>query len=216
MVSLICANQASLPTWFRALDGNSSDSTSFAETIQAYLKQFTEEDELPVLVADAALYNEKTLLQLSETCRIVTRVPATLKAVKDIYAQVDNDDLSVADEETRYMEFGSYYAGIKQRWLLVLHDPSRIKQDQSPQKRVEKECQRIERKLKALQNKDFGCEDAVHKVVDALINFRGHHGGQHRLAGIGSHRIHRQLDTRSGITFLHPPQLIGRPSKSGG
>jgi transposase len=39
MVSLICANQASLPTWFRALDGNSSDSTSFAETIQAYLTQ---------------------------------------------------------------------------------------------------------------------------------------------------------------------------------
>ena len=44
MVSLICANQASLPTWFRALDGNSSDSTSFAETIQAYLTQFTAED----------------------------------------------------------------------------------------------------------------------------------------------------------------------------
>ena len=37
MVSLICANQACLPTWFRALDGNSSDNISFAETIQAYL-----------------------------------------------------------------------------------------------------------------------------------------------------------------------------------
>ena len=127
MVSLICANQASLPTWFRALDGNSSDSTSFAETIQAYLTQFTEDADLPVFVADAALYNAETLQTLPDKVRIVTRVPATLKAVKAIYAAVDNKDLFVADEETRYLEFGSYYAGIKQRWLLVSHEPSRIK-----------------------------------------------------------------------------------------
>lgn len=60
MVSLICANQASLPTWFRALDSNSSDSTSFAQTIQAYMQQFTQDDDVPVLVADAALYNQQS------------------------------------------------------------------------------------------------------------------------------------------------------------
>ena len=168
MVSLICANQASLPTWFRALDGNSSDSTSFAETIQAYLTQFTAEDNLPVFVADAALYNTNTLQSLPEKARIVTRVPATLKAVKEIYHQVDNDDLFVADEQTRYMEFGSYYAGIKQRWLLVLHKPSRIKQDASLQKRIAKEREAIEKKLQALQNKDFGCEDAIDQAISAL------------------------------------------------
>ena len=168
MVSLICANQASLPTWFRALDGNSSDSNSFGETIAAYLKQFTAEDDLPVFVADAALYNANTLQNLPDDVRIVTRVPATLKAIKDIYEIVDNEDLFVADEETRYMEFGSYYAGIKQRWLLVLHEPSRIKQNASLQKRIAKERNRIEKKLQALQNKDFGCQDAIDKAVAAL------------------------------------------------
>ena len=176
MVSLICANQASLPTWFRALDGNSSDNTSFAETIQAYMKQFTEEDRLPILVADAALYNQKTLQQLPEGCRIITRVPATLKAVKDIYQQVDNDDLLVADKNTRYMEFGTYYAGIPQRWLLVLHDPSRLKQDEGLQQRIAKERQDIENKLRTLENQDFGCEDAVHKALDALTKkWQFHH-----------------------------------------
>jgi len=168
MVSLICANQASLPTWFRALDGNSSDSSSFGETIEAYLGQFSEEDDLPVFVADAALYNASTLQNLPENIRIVSRVPATLKAVKEIYALVDNEDLFRADEQTRYMEFGSYYAGIKQRWLLVLHDPSRIKQDERLQKRIDKEHQGIEKKLQALQNKDFGCKDAIDKALDAL------------------------------------------------
>lgn len=168
MVSLICANQASLPTWFQALDGNSSDSKSFGATIEAYVAQFTEEDELPVFVADAALYNEETLQNLPENVRIITRVPATLKVVKEIYAQVENEDLFVADEHTRYMEFGSYYAGIKQRWLLVLHEPSRIKQGETLDKWVEKERQCIEKKLHALENKDFGCEDAVHQTIDAL------------------------------------------------
>jgi len=175
MVSLICANQASLPTWFRALDGNSSDSTSFAETIQAYLTQFTEDDELPVFVADAALYNQPTLSQLPQALRWLTRVPATLKAVKTIYTQIDNEDLFVADEETRYMEFGTYYAGIKQRWLLVLHDPSRIKQGQTLQKRIDKERNTIQKKLNTLQNKNFGCEDAVYKAVDALTKTWKYH-----------------------------------------
>lgn len=168
MVSLICANQASLPTWFRAMDGNSSDSTTFAETIQAYLTQFTQEADLPVFVADAALYNADTLQNLPEKVRIVTRVPATLKAIKDLYTMIDNEDLFVADDETRYLELGSYYAGIKQRWLLVLHDPSRIKQDESLQKRIDKEHDQAQKKLNALQNKDFGCADAVHKAVNAL------------------------------------------------
>jgi len=168
MVSLICANQASLPTWFRALDGNAADSSSFAGTIQAYLQQFTADDTLPVLVADAALYSEDNLRQLPDNCRIVTRVPATLKAVKDLYAQVDNEDLFQADEETRYLEWGAYYADMSQRWLLVLHEPSRYQQEQSLQKRIAKERARIEKKLRALQNKDFGCADAVNKAVAAL------------------------------------------------
>ena len=85
MVSLICANQASLPTWFQALDGNSSDSTSFAETIRAYLTQFTaRKTSYLCFVADAALYNEN---QPSVNClptmsHWLTRVPATLNAVK--------------------------------------------------------------------------------------------------------------------------------------
>jgi transposase len=168
IVSLICANQASLPVWFQALDGNSSDSSSFGETIRAYVSQFTQDNTLPVFVADAALYNAKTLQQLPEGCRIVTRVPGTLKAVKTLYHEIDNADLFVADETTRYLELGGYYADMKQRWLLVLHEPSRIKQDETLQKRIDKERVRIEKQLHTLQNKDFGCADAIDKALSTL------------------------------------------------
>lgn len=118
MVSLICANAGSLPLWFRALDGHSSDQKTFTQTINANLKQFASEEEMPVLVADAALYTEANLRDLPQAVRWITRGPATLKGVKALYEDIDNDDLFVADEETRYMEAGSVYAGIRQRWLL--------------------------------------------------------------------------------------------------
>ena len=156
--------------------------------------QFTAEDKLPIFVADAALYNESTLRQLPQAIRWLTRVPATLNAVKAIYTQVDNDDLFVADEQTRYMEFGTYYAGIKQRWLLVLHDPSRIQQDQRLQKRVDKEHNAIQKKLNSLQNKDFGCEDAVYKAIDALTKTWKYH--------------HLQVTLHTETRYTHP----GRPT----
>jgi hypothetical protein len=37
---------------------------------------------MPLLVADAALYNEATLQSMPEDARWLSRVPATLKAVK--------------------------------------------------------------------------------------------------------------------------------------
>jgi transposase len=110
VMSMICANQANLPTWMEALSGNTADTRSFRETLAAYLAQFGEEEEMPLLVADAALYNEATLQSMPEDARWLSRVPAMLKAVKQLYTEVDEADMGVADEDTRYTEVGSYYA----------------------------------------------------------------------------------------------------------
>jgi transposase len=91
-----------------------------------------------------------------------------LKAVKLLYHEIDAEDMWVANEDTRYTEVGSYYAGVKQRWLLVLHEPSRQRQDATLQKRIDKERQTAQKALQRLMNKDYGCEDAVCKAVDAL------------------------------------------------
>jgi len=168
VMSLICANSASLPTWMEALSGNTADNRSFRDTIQAYLKQFGADEQMPVLVADAALYAEKTLQTLPEDTRWLTRVPGTLALVKTIYTKIDNDDLFVADEHTRYAEMGSYYASIPQRWLLILHEPSRQRQEATLEKHVEKERTQTEKALQHLMNKDYGCEDAICKAVNAL------------------------------------------------
>ena len=168
VMSMICANQSNLPIWMEALSGNIADTSSFRDTVAAYLTQFGEDQEMPLLVADAALYNEATLQAMPEDARWLSRVPATLKAVKQLYTQIDEADMGVVDEDTRSTEIGSYYAGVKQRWLLVLHEPTRQRQHETLNQRVEKERERAQQALQRLMNKDFGCEDAVHKAVKAL------------------------------------------------
>src|SRR5690606_34877105 len=82
--------------------------------------------------------------------------------------QIDDNDLVVVDEQTRCAECGSYYAGIRQRWLLVLHEPTRQHEAATLDKRVAKEHSQAEKALQRLANKDYGCEDAVCKAVNAL------------------------------------------------
>jgi transposase len=72
------------------------------------------------------------------------------------------------DEHTRCAECGSYYAGIRQRWLLVLHEPTRQREAATLDKRVAKERAQAQKALHRLLNKDYGCEDAICKAVNAL------------------------------------------------
>jgi transposase len=105
---------------------------------------------------------------MSEVTDWITRVPGTLSAVQELYTAIDPDDMLILDEETRYAEMGSYYAGVKQRWLLVLHEPSRQGQQATLERRIVKERDKAERALWHLSNREFDCEDAIHKALAPL------------------------------------------------
>lgn len=168
MLGLICANASNLPIWLAALDGNQSDHKHFPKMVNSYLQQLGDDTEMPTLVADSALYNQAALPAMSEVTDWITRVPGTLSAVQELYTAIDPDDMLVLDEETRYAEMGSYYAGVKQRWLLVLHEPSRQGQQATLERRIAKERDKAERALWHLSNREFDCEDAIHKALAAL------------------------------------------------
>jgi transposase len=64
VLSLICSHQSGIPTWLAALDGNAADSSQFPKTVQAYVEEFKEGEDVPVIVADTALYSADTLKEL--------------------------------------------------------------------------------------------------------------------------------------------------------
>jgi transposase len=93
VVTLITSQASSIPMWLEVLDGNSSDKTSFNDTITAYCDQLTEGEEPPCFVMDSAAYTLKNL-QSWEMLRWLTRVPETIGEAKAFIQKIATEEMS--------------------------------------------------------------------------------------------------------------------------
>ena len=118
VTSLMCSYRSTIPVWLEVLSGNTSDKTTFKESIRRYRKQF-QQKRLPYFVADSALYTKTTLTELDEV-KWVTRVPETINEAKQVITQLNKDAMTVCDDSNyRFMPYRSSYGEIKQRWIIV-------------------------------------------------------------------------------------------------
>jgi transposase len=121
MMALTMTGAANLPIWMEPLDGNSSDKTSFHETISrvsAFQKQLTECNDF-FWIADSALYVPDRLLALPDI-NWLSRVPETIKECSRLIATPLTDVIwTKGGNGYEWTEVCSNYGGIKQRWLLV-------------------------------------------------------------------------------------------------
>ena len=86
------------------------------EIAAVYLAQFEEEEETPILVADAALYSADNIRGLSDN-KWVSRVPATISQAKELLAQSDVSQMIDVREEGDRLGRGA--AGTCRRRALV-------------------------------------------------------------------------------------------------
>ena len=145
VLELITDGQAGIPLLMKPLSGNNSDQTSFRATIEAHIEQLKVDFRMKVIVADSALFNEKSIIVLGNF-PWVSRVPETIAAAKDLIAAVA-DDLLQTKEEQAYCSLGVTYAGIKQRWLVIY--------SQAARQRAEKTLRRQHLKLSNANIKSF-------------------------------------------------------------
>jgi transposase len=165
ILSLICANQSSIPVYLEALSGNTADKSSLPQTAQAYLEQFGDDEALPVLVVDSALYAADTLQDLASV-KWVTRVPATLTEVKTLLADSDRAQMSASEQEGYfYHEVTSSYGDVPQRWLLVLYEPRRQAEQQRLDKQIARERDQLDKQLRKLQRQSFNCEQDARQAL---------------------------------------------------
>jgi transposase len=113
---LICTSDGDIPLYLRVASGNESDSAIFAKL----MKKFRENWDMDGLfVADAALYNQENLRQINHL-KWVSRVPASLKAAKELLSEPADEDLQTCQlDGYRIKSCEITYEEIKQRWLLV-------------------------------------------------------------------------------------------------
>jgi len=167
VAQMISVNKTSLPLWIEALSGNSNDKKAFRETVGKFQKQFRE-SEMPYIVADSAFYTKENIAGCSDELQWVTRVPETIKDVKDLYGSLADEQMIPIGGGYRYTRGGSEYAGVPQRWLLVFSEKAYEREMRTFRKNLEKELEKNAKELKHLRNTAYACAEDADKAAQAF------------------------------------------------
>lgn len=118
VLQLIAHHSSSLPAWLEVLSGNSNDKKTFKDTIKAYCKQLSSTEQVYVVI-DSTGYTEETLKEAKEILWVM-RVPETLAQAKQLVKEAQFDEMAELAIGYWGKEVPREYAGIQQRWLVVL------------------------------------------------------------------------------------------------
>ncbi len=176
-LQLICEHLSGIPVHMEVLNGNSSDSESFRQTIQTFGAQLYSEDGLRTIVADSKLYSEATLKILQDSrLNWVCRVPGTLEAVKEVLAEIKPDDLEPLEQDGyRSVCYTCDYAGVDQHWVVYHSDRAMERESQTLTRRQKKEAQQAQKSLRKLGRQQFHCqEDAQAAALEWQQQWKWH------------------------------------------
>jgi transposase len=160
-------------------------------------------------VADSALYTKETLVELSSSpMKFITRVPYALKAAKE--ACLEYLEFTEIDENYSYSEFENDYAGVKQRWILVLSKHAKKKEALTLHKAIRKERKEIRTQLKKLKATDYACaSDAETALIKLEKGFKFHRIKDYSVEERGVRKKCFKIQSRSTICKrkLEPARL---------
>jgi transposase len=166
VVQFICENQTGIPLLMNSLSGNSSDQTSFRETISAHIDQLKTNIGLQYIVADSALYVEKTLQELNNF-HWISRVPETISLAVNLTLAVAGE-LAQNGEGIAYRVIYTTYGGIRQRWLVVYTQAAQRRAQQTLEKQHSKQGNADLKAFKQLQKIAFACEEDAQTALQAF------------------------------------------------
>jgi transposase len=209
LISLMVSNDGGIPLLASAIPGDSSDKTHFREVITKLKNEMKESTEDIYHVADSALYTKETLVELaSSPMKFITRVPYALKVAKE--ACLKHLEFTEIDENYSYSEFENDYAGVKQRWILVLSEHAKKKEALTLHKAIRKERKEIRTQLKKLKATDYACaSDAETALIKLEKGFKFHRIKDYSVEERGVRKKCFKIQSRSTICKrkLEPARL---------
>lgn len=189
VLSLVVNGPSSIPIWMEPLDGNSSDKTSFHETIKKvedFRAQIDVEGKFK-WVADSALYTKEKLLKNNDYVWL-TRVPEVITEAKNMVEKKD-EDIAWVERENGYKtaEHQSFYGGIEQRWLLVFSEQAYQREKKTLEKKFKKEEESLKKELWHFGNEKFHCEQDALKALDEIKKVYKFHTIEARVVPLSKH-----------------------------
>ncbi|MFA6145703.1 MAG: IS1634 family transposase, partial [Sulfuricurvum sp.] len=120
MLNMIVDNHAGIPMAIEALSGNSSDKTTFAQTVAKYTSMLTTQTTQSTVIADSALYSKENLAILKQSKLYwITRVPETMTESKEAIESAQLKDMAQhsSDKRYAYKTMKSTYSDVTQKWI---------------------------------------------------------------------------------------------------
>lgn len=186
MMALTMTGPANLPVWMEPLSGNSSDKTSFHETIgrvHTFQKQLKACDDF-FWIADSALYVPDKLLACPEI-NWLSRVPENIKECTKLVSIPAKDATWVKGSNGyEWTEVCSQHGGIKQRWLLVFSQQAYERERKTLMKRIAKEKDDCTKVCWHLGKQVFDCPNDAEKSVAQLKKKYRYHAIFHTIKPI--------------------------------
>jgi transposase len=190
MLSLTQGGVANIPLWMEPLDGNSSDKTSFHDTVkkvQAFTKNLHSMPEGLCFVVDAAFYSPEKLAQLDDV-HWITRVPAQLKEAKNwLKTSADEVVWEPFDENYRAALQEITIYGIRQRWILIESKHAQKRELESFQRRLDKKSNELSRAIWHMENQEFKCPHDAEKALKPLLKSLKYHRIDYQVVPIERH-----------------------------
>jgi transposase len=170
MLSLVMGGASNLPLWMCGQDGNSSDKSEFPTIIQAVeaMKKQCNLSQDFTWIADSALYSTKGLLSIKDSIW-VTRVPETVKEVKEILACLPPEEGWITyGNGYAYYEEERHVGGMDQRWLVVRSEQAKKRESATLEKAIATEEKTLNSLCWHLKNKEFACRKDAESHIRTL------------------------------------------------
>lgn len=153
VMNLICSGDGDIPLFLEMASGNQSDKAKFVEILQDFKQQWSFDG---LCVADAALYSQDNLKAMAGI-KWLTRVPLSLKESQELVESAPEFQASKL-KGYQIAESTSQYAGINQRWLLIVSSERRKSDLKKIDKQLEEAKKKSQQRLRELSGEEFACE----------------------------------------------------------
>lgn len=175
MLSLVCSQDGDVPLLAETIAGNTSDKTHFHDILKAMKDQIKESNDPCCFVVDSAMYVGKTIAEISEVIKWISRVPERIVAAKKLTQEIEKSNMDDVGDGYFIKEVCSNYAKVKQRWLLVYSEQAFKREKHTLDRNITKEEKAIAKALKTIESKSFSCaNDARNALKEMEKSFKYH------------------------------------------
>lgn len=170
LISMMVSNDGGVPLLADVIAGNTSDAKHFRKVLKSIGDSMKESKEQIYHVADAALYNQESLEELSASpIKFITRVPSVLNEAKKLFNNVSIDEMKEYNDNYKTLELESSYGEVKQRWLLVFSKAAYEKEIETLHFSLKKERKQLRKEINKLSKRSFLCKEDGQKEIDSFL-----------------------------------------------